>query len=960
MRKLRKIKFFLFLIIIAIGFERAIFLKLKNEQNFVSASPALIDASKDGSVFGDPKGLERVEELEKLLHQMQVRNDHPRIFITKKTLPIYQQRVKRNHPAWEKILNLADKGDMVNAAFAYLMLRDDNPTLARHYADIAIQKIKALNLTPWSKNKNWKERREIALASLAFDWVYDALSATEKKELAKKLGDLASIKDRAAKIRSGYKESGETFHREEWIFFSWRAWPEIALAHHYEDAEFCYKARWRYDWYWGDAARMYAYAGDGTPFEGYYCGADGCSWFLALKSATGINLVDDPRWPWCKQASYHLLYRLDFGRGREVFHHGVSIGAAGCISYTEGTVAWKLKACFGATFPLAKDDPYCQWMVKNISGVSSGLISNEYYGSIPNMGAIASILFYDPQALAKNPQTATWNELPYAIHFPGGNEVYMRSGWTGNSAMVGFRTSPAYTKTSHGDFDVNTFVIYRKGVLSPDSGVYDAYAGQKSYFGYQKKTVAHNDILVIDPQKPDYPDRGLSTPDPGGIERISTRTFSAPSRFGINDVFVHNPNTNWGDIIAFKTTPNYDYAVGEAAKAYGKRLNEYYRSLVFIRKKDKAYLIIFDRIEATKSTYEKRWLMHFVTEPRMLDGRRIKSIVSNHIETYDSSLVYGENVFGTSAVYLKSLLPRQKIIRKIGGAGGDISSAYLDPLPLTETSKITLTYTLPHINLKNSEVILLQSKNKFKIKVTKGYLYIESSSSSLTLNFKTYSTLGALVKKIKSTFPELNPELLAGFQFYVEGTAPRNYPITQKTIKRIEAQMGGSWKEIGQWRIEIIPTKKQKRDYFLSVIYIGDPNENIAPISMEEDKDKVAVIINDPEIVSNNKIIFPKTGNPTPIVASSKGKPQIVVKKQVSKSMIRKGEEVLYSLILENKGNGYAQNLILTDKLPSSLSFISVILGPRPEKVGSTLKWRISTLPPGRKVKVKFKVRVKK
>jgi len=744
-----------------------------------SALAFALDAAKDGPIYGDPEGLARVEALEQELHNMKVREDHPRIFITQETLPIYQQRVRNGHPAWAKVKQRADSGDVVNAAFAYLMLKDDDPQKAQQYAEIAIQKLKEMNPQPWSSTTDMNERRKTALMALAFDWVYNVMTQEEKEQLAKKIGDLADISGRAKWIREGNTERGETFHREEWIFRSWRAWPEIALAHHYPDAEFCYKSRWNYDWYWGDAARMYAYAADGTPFEGYYLGANGIGWFYTLKTATGINLVDDPRWPWAKNAAYYLLYRLDFGIGREIFHHGVALGAGGCESYTEGPAAWKIKSFMGETFPLAaRDDPYCQWVVNNITGVSSWILSNDYYTFVPGLDAIASILYYDPQAPERDPRNASYQELPYARLFPGGNEVFMLTGWSGDDTKVAFRTTPAYTKTSHGDFDVNTFLLYRKGVLSPDSGIYDCYGGQGNYISYQKNTVAHNDILIIDPSAPDSPRKLSGTPDPGGTERVSTRDFSSPNRFGENSVFVHNPKANWGDIIAFNTTPEYDYVVGEAAKAYGYRLREYYRSLVFLRKGTKAYLIVFDRVESTNPNYEKRWLMHFVTEPHV-NGNKISEEVPGHIDTYDGDLTYAENVYGTASVNVKTLLPKQHRIRRIGGEG---------------------------------------------------------------------------------------------YEFYVEGTNPKNHPVVQSELERVQSQMGGPWQEAGTWRIEISPTIKQTRDYFLNVMYIGDAGETMPPVKLVEEGNWVGVIINDAGL-SKNKILFTKTGTPDVSVSTSNEPP---------------------------------------------------------------------------------------
>jgi len=691
-----------------------------------------LDAGQEGAIYGDSQGLSRVAALETELHNLQIRSDHPRIFLNNDNVNKYRQRVQSNHPSWTDIQTAANSGDILSAAFCYQMLKVSNPTTAQNYATTAINAIKNASGSQWPADQQDNDSA-VAVMALAFDWVYDAASSADKTTIINKIGNLANISGRAQWIRAGNKEQGETFHREEWIFWAWRAWPEIALASHYTDADFCYKSRWNFNWYWGDAARMYAYAADGSPFEGYYSGAEGGSWLLPLKTATGINLIDSQSYPWAKQSAYHDLYRFDLGLGREIFHHGVNRGAAGLESYTT-PATWKRREFIGQTFPLAaEDDPYAQWILKNTLGhASSWLMSNDYYGFLSGLDDIANLLFYDPSLTARDPKTATYSELPFARLFPGGNEVYMRSGWTADAACVGFRASPAYTKTSHGDFDVNTFILYRKGNLAPDSGFYDEDDGQRNYFSYQKNTIAHNDILVIDPAQPNEPIKLSDSPDPGGTELTTTLSFGADSGRWNGSVFLHNPDANWSDIVKFETTSDYDYAVGEAAKAYGTRLSEYSRSVVFIRKDTKAYFVVFDRVEATNQNYQKKWLLHLVTEP-VVNGSKVSEQVPGHIDTYDGDLTKSMNAFANSALYCKTLLPQQHSIRRIGGDG---------------------------------------------------------------------------------------------YEFYVEGTNPVNYAVSQST-KTIDAWTGGPWQEAGTWRIEIIPKNQAKRDYFLNVMYLCDAADSM-------------------------------------------------------------------------------------------------------------------------------------
>jgi hypothetical protein len=733
-----------------------------------------LDAAKDGPIYGDPEGLARVAKLEQQLHDVQIREDHPRIFITADTVETYRERLRKlNFYHLEAVKELAENGEIVNLAFLYLMYEKDKPEVALQCAQRTAKMI--IDEDVLSGDNRFIDQR-IAKMALAFDWAYNGMTDEQRDVIIKKLSDLSGIDAKAQKIKEGHRESFETFHREEWSFDGYRCWPEITLAHHNPNADFVYKARWRYDWYWGDAARMYAYAADGTPFEGYYYGADGVEWFLALRSATGINLIDG-EFGWCKNAAYYILYRLDLDRHREIMHKGVALGGAGCVAYKEGNVAWKVRAWLGRTLPLALDDPYIRWVMRNEIPVSELILTTVGYGGMSELREIANILFDDPFLREGDLRTADYKDLPLARLFPGGNEAYMRTGWFYKPVVVGFRTTPSYTKTSHGDFDVNTFVIYKDGVLSPDSGVYDTASGQTSYFYYQKNTVAHNNILVVDPFDIDGP-RKLArlAADPGGVDRVFTRTFGAPSQFGLEDAFLHNPYANWADIVAFKTTPYYDYVVGEAGRAYRNRLDKYYRTLVFIRKEDRAYLVVYDQVKLKdtsprliKYLYQLRWLLHLVTEPA-INGQLVKTKVPGHIEYYKADFLRAKNAFDSASLFLKVLLPKNNIIRKVGGQG---------------------------------------------------------------------------------------------YEFWVDGLRPKNYPINDKEKTELEAQSGGKWQEAGTWRIEIIPQKYSDCYDFINVFYIGDEKEWLNPdnISLKESKTAYSVEINDNLVPTN--IVFEKGQEPS-------------------------------------------------------------------------------------------------
>ena len=176
---------------------------------------------------------------------------------------------------------------------------------------------------------------------------------------------------------------------------------------------------------------------------------------------------------------------------------------------------------------------------------------------------------------------------------------------------------------------------------------------------------------------------------------------------------------------------NYDYIIGEAARAYCSRLDEYIRSLVFIRKGDNAYIVVFDRVEGNNKKYIKKWLLHFVDEPQ-LNKKILSSKVKGHYEIWDSDFFSAKNAFDTARLSGKVLLPREHKVAKIGGEG---------------------------------------------------------------------------------------------FEFYVEGSRPRNWPISDEVKNRKATNFGGPWQEVGTWRIEVMPAELQKRDYFLHVLYAGEVDD---------------------------------------------------------------------------------------------------------------------------------------
>ncbi len=816
----------------------------------------------------DAKGIARVNQLEGQLAGMSIIATHPRIFLNSTKLA--KLRGRAGQAAWNAVLASADKGDMISSALGYLMLEESNPPKAFVYAENVFNFINNMSFINWCNTGLYdqKSRIDVAMAALAFDWVYNGLSDVQRTTLINKLAvasDISAMKkeiDAGVVPRTGpsqcYKRAtnGETFHREEWAFYAYEGWPEIALAGHIPDAEAVYKARWDYRWYWGDAARMEAYVNDGTPFEGYYFGNDGVAWFLALESATGINLIDGADFSWNRDAADYMLYRLDIANSRETMHKGVATSTLSTNSFLQSvTDTWKLREHISRSFLVSADkNQYLQWLMNNkVNRFSSWLMTNNYFGSITQLYQISKLLFYDQNAPVKDPTAATYDELPYDRHFDGGNEAYMRTGWGSKSAIVGFRSKPAFTMTSHSDFDVNTFVIYRDGPLSVDSGTYDAYQQQKNYFQYQKNTVAHNNLLVIDPADPDGPKKLSLSADPGGTDSRSTRTFSAPNFFS-NSVFVEkNPTANWADIIKFESHPDYAYLMGDAEEAYGNRLSQYDRNLVFLRdKNDEAYLIIFDRVVATNAAFKKKWLLHTVSEP-ILNGKIVGAEVPGHIETYDGDTMIAENYEKTSKLHAKFLLPLNHRVRQVGGE---------------------VLHTQGTVSLDYGSNKVIGTGTNFTTDMVKHYFHVDKDKTSNVPSgydgyydwYEIASVEDATHLTLKSNYTHTSTlngsyTINQGYQFWVDGTNPKNVFVNGAArATATEAATGKVWQHMGQGRIELMPPDGNKTDHFLVAMYVSDINS-----SMPGNVKRLESLAGDEMygvLIASKVVMFGKTGLP--------------------------------------------------------------------------------------------------
>jgi hypothetical protein len=254
----------------------------------------------------------------------------------------------------------------------------------------------------------------------------------------------------------------------------------------------------------------------------------------------------------------------------------------------------------------------------------------------------------------------------------------MRSSWQSDATMVSFRCGRHGGWHNH--LDHNSFAIFRAGELAIDSGLIEY--GTPHRPEYTARTLAHNSILVRNPDEPHWKGKqGLPTVNDGG-QRLVTVDYNPPNAVtGEPHAIITEARRkkfadefDMGHYVDFQSTDALDYVAGDATRAYtypwsgigdnpSRRVEEAVRQLVFLKPD---LVVVFDRVEATQAHFEKKWLLHTINAPAALtDGRR--KTTDDGIHMLSGGVLEFCQDKGRLTVW--PLLPESREIRAVGGKG---------------------------------------------------------------------------------------------------------------------------------------------------------------------------------------------------------------------------------------------------------------------------------------------------
>ncbi|MDA1190444.1 MAG: heparinase II/III family protein [Candidatus Poribacteria bacterium] len=265
------------------------------------------------------------------------------------------------------------------------------------------------------------------------------------------------------------------------------------------------------------------------------------------------------------------------------------------------------------------------------------------------------VVWYDPSV-----ETITPEQLPTSRHFGGIGWASMRSDWTKDATFALFVNAPWWWG-GHQHADANSFVIHKGGLLAVDSGVYEGTSHRGNYYA---RTIAHNAVVVIDPEE----QFGAGTWGGGraGQGANDGGQLYVGGLYGMSDL--SDDAYRRGTYSTVVIEDDLTFLVGDATNAYSShKVKKVERAFLYIKPN---IFIVYDRIDTSDPDFETRWLLHTARMP--------EEILHT---TPRAWRVANDN----ASLSVWTLLPRDGISRVIGGPGHEFEVNGVNYPPVEKT-----------------------------------------------------------------------------------------------------------------------------------------------------------------------------------------------------------------------------------------------------------------------------------
>jgi len=263
--------------------------------------------------------------------------------------------------------------------------------------------------------------------------------------------------------------------------------------------------------------------------------------------------------------------------------------------------------------------------------IEIGAASQPWYDYSGADGFLAAI-FYDKN---KDATALARETLPTARWLGrGSNDVaVLRSGWGPDDTYVWLSCGDYFSAHQH--LEVGAFQIVRHAPLTVSTGCYDSF-DSPHWANYYSQHSTHANVLAIYEPNELFPtlqtvSQGQPNVNDGGQRAmrmdVDGTHFNAPDLATQLAQKTDVPYKDTGEIRSFESADCHDYVACDATRAYSSpgvtmngnvpKVSEVTRQFVFLRP---SLLVVFDRVEATDPSYDKRFLLHTLTAPDIAEN----------------------------------------------------------------------------------------------------------------------------------------------------------------------------------------------------------------------------------------------------------------------------------------------------------------------------------------------------
>lgn len=323
------------------------------------------------------------------------------------------------------------------------------------------------------------------------------------------------------------------------------------------------------------------------------------SFLAVIRSATGTDLwktIRNEQKSWAQDMFYFILYTT--------LRDGTHPAFGDC--YNRGVRYWDTPLAL--QYASETGDPYA---------AEFGAMLIEHYGPRAIQGKSSSIwnryglLYVDPERPRKLP-----DDLPGSRCFgpEGMGYAVMRSGWGDNSTVVFFKCGDYFG--NHGHFDQGHFEIFRWKPMVVEGGRYAGFGSDHRLY-YYRQSIAHNTILIADPD------------DPRDIGNQRLFTFQVA---GTLKEYLNAEQCETGDIIHFSTGKDFTIVIGDVSRAYEQDKVEQFTRILYYQQG--TYLAVFDTVITAKPGMKLTFLLHCSGETKVrgrsiiIENKRSRTVCS--------------------------------------------------------------------------------------------------------------------------------------------------------------------------------------------------------------------------------------------------------------------------------------------------------------------------------------------